>query len=277
MGWGIAAGLGLGFVGDLLQGDKNRQATARANAANLKFAQAQDEQQREFAQNGIRWKTADAIAAGLHPLAALGTNGASYNPNSISIMPEIDDRAGAYSRMGQNLARSYQATATQDERLQNQLRLENMRLQNELLKSQITSINNPHNPPMPTSGSDNYMSGQGDSGLMLVKPSERTMSAPGRPAQEAGWRPDVSYSRTDKGLAPVIPQGLSESMEDDLIGKIFWRIRNQLVPNVTGGGSPPKSQLPAWADEWNWSHSGQEWRPSKRQKHNQPLYKGFYK
>ena len=33
--------------------------------------------QREFAQNGIRWRAADARAAGLHPLAALGSSGAS--------------------------------------------------------------------------------------------------------------------------------------------------------------------------------------------------------
>lgn len=41
------------------------------------------EMQREFAQNGIRWKVADAQAAGLHPLYALGGGGAAFAPSGI--------------------------------------------------------------------------------------------------------------------------------------------------------------------------------------------------
>lgn len=37
---------------------------------------------KEFAQNSIQWKVADAKAAGLHPLAALGTSSSYYTPTS---------------------------------------------------------------------------------------------------------------------------------------------------------------------------------------------------
>ena len=43
----------------------------------------QSDLQREFAQNGIRWKVADAEAAGIHPLAALGAQTTPYQPVSI--------------------------------------------------------------------------------------------------------------------------------------------------------------------------------------------------
>lgn len=40
--------------------------------------------QREFAQHGIRWRVADAKAAGIHPLAALGSPGAQYQPSNAT-------------------------------------------------------------------------------------------------------------------------------------------------------------------------------------------------
>lgn len=262
MGWGLAAGLaGASLVGDLIQGEENRDAAEEANQRSLEVARENMRAQREFAQHGIRWRVEDAIAAGLHPLAALGSNGANYNPVAVSVMPETSEVAGSFSRFGQNLSRAYQATATAEERTASKLRLENMQLQNDLLRSQISSINSPNNPPMPVGGSSNFVPGQGDSGVMLVKPSERTASQPGRPAQEMGWRPDVGFSRTDTGLVPVIPQGLSESLEDDLVGKILWRLRNQVSPNFGGSTRPMREQLPRGAREWRWDRFKQEWAP----------------
>lgn len=246
---------------DYYNAKKNREAAQDANEANINLAREQMAAQKEYAQHGVRWRVDDAVAAGLHPLVGAGVQPSSYSPVSAHVMPEYDDRAGALSRMGQNISRAVMATASQDERMASRLRLENMELQNDLLRAQISSINNPNNPPMPVGGSANFVDGQGDSGVMVVKPSERTASAVGRPAQEAGWRPDVSYSRTDTGLVPVIPQGLSESMEDDFIGKLLWRMRNQVMPNVGRGGKPSKAELPRGANDWEWNKRFQEWRP----------------
>lgn len=41
--------------------------------------------QKEFAQMGIQWRTADAIAAGVHPLYAISGGGAAYNAPGVSI------------------------------------------------------------------------------------------------------------------------------------------------------------------------------------------------
>ena len=68
---GIASGIG-SIIGA-------GQSAANAEAIN----QANYEHQKEFAQNGIRWKVADAKAAGLHPLAALGAQTSSYTPSAV--------------------------------------------------------------------------------------------------------------------------------------------------------------------------------------------------
>lgn len=48
------------------------------------------DQQREFAQMGIRWRVEDAKAAGLHPLYALGGSGATYSPSAQPLMTGQD-------------------------------------------------------------------------------------------------------------------------------------------------------------------------------------------
>lgn len=265
------------YLGDRAQGESNRSAAESANLRNLDLARQQMVKQEDFAKHGLSWRVQDAIDAGLHPLAALGTNASQFSPVSASIMPEVSDSKGAFARFGQNLSRSYVATASEDERIASKLRLENMRLQNKLLEGQITSINNPSNPPMPVAGSSNFVDGQGNSGAMVVRPSERTASQAGREAQEAGWRPDVSYSRTDTGLVPVIPRGLSESLEDDLIGQILWRIRNQVAPNFGRGGKPPVNQLPRGADHWRWDKFNQQFVPgtTRRRSFGREVYEKF--
>jgi len=40
-------------------------------------------EQRRYAMSGIRWKVKDAIAAGIHPLAAMGASTQSYRPQHI--------------------------------------------------------------------------------------------------------------------------------------------------------------------------------------------------
>lgn len=257
---GIIDGIGKGFVGDLIT-EGLRFWGEHEEAKNTRDAQAGvDERnaalQREFAQMGIQWKVEDAKKAGIHPLAALGATTQGASPSF--------QMSGAMPHPGQNISRAIRSTQNAQERLEGELRLENMRLQNTLLTKQILEASSrPGNPPMPTAGTDNFIDGQGDSGTMLVVPSKRVAHAPGRPAQEAGARPDVSFSRSDTGLVPVIPEGLSESMEDDMVGKILWRIRNQVMPNFTGEGAPPTSQLPQGADRWRWDHVRQQWYPAK--------------
>ncbi|CAM3387128.1 hypothetical protein [Helicobacter labetoulli] len=62
----------LNFVGGLM--NMNNQN---------KLAERQENLQREFAQNSIQWRVNDAKKAGIHPIAALGSQGISYNPSYV--------------------------------------------------------------------------------------------------------------------------------------------------------------------------------------------------
>lgn len=103
-----------------------------------KLAQRQEDMQRDFAQNSIQWRVNDAKKAGIHPLAALGSQGISYNPSyvggdnfggsqaSISYTPErkVDEKTQAYNdkvnelnlRMQEANTREAEANATLAER-----------------------------------------------------------------------------------------------------------------------------------------------------------------
>lgn len=108
---GPLVGAGAQYVlGNDQREDQARQA-AEQQAANLAA-------QREFAQNGLRWKIADAHAAGVHPLFALGGAGAAFAPNPISIAAGPDTAA-----MGQNISRAASALTSTHERQLRDLQL----------------------------------------------------------------------------------------------------------------------------------------------------------
>lgn len=258
----------IGGGATLLGGLLGSKSAKDANEQNAEAARQSAELQKEFAKNGVRWKVEDAKKAGVHPLYALGANTHSFAPVSVGAQPDYS-MANAVKDMGQDISRSVQATRTHQEQELSKLQLASAKadlegkiIDNQIRASQFQKINQAKTA-MPSGSLDNFIPGQGNSPSIKINPSERTASQKGRLAQEAGWRPDVAFARTDTGLTPVIPQSLSESMEDDLIGKILWRVRNQLVPNITGKGAPAKSQLPKGYDNWQYDFFGQEWRPIK--------------
>lgn len=143
-----------GLAGGLLSAKSQRSANA-ANAA----------MQKEFAQNGIRWKVADAKAAGLHPLAALGAQ--TMSPSASFGATDYSYLAG----MGQDVGRAIMAKQTKQERAaqqayDQQIRQLNLRrgeLENQHLEAQISAINRTALPPsMPSAGSNTGLAGQGD-------------------------------------------------------------------------------------------------------------------
>lgn len=230
--------------------------------------------QREFAQNGVRWRVEDARNAGIHPLAALGMQGASYSPVSIG-----DTRNNALgdglSNMGQNIARAAEATSTASERSDKymDLQIENQSLQNELLKGQIIGMNQHSQigPPMPPSNSglsSHLLGGQGNSSpsgrYVTEKPAERFHSQPNNPAQEAGSINDYAYVRTPSGMAIVPSADAKQRIEDQFIPEVMWSYRNHVLPLNRGHPAPdPKYYpLPKGYDHWKWDGMSQEYRPA---------------
>lgn len=103
----------IGAAGSIIGGNIS------ANNAN-KIAAMNAAMQKEFAQNGIRWKVEDAKRAGIHPLFALGANTSQFTPvGGYSGDYGIGD---ALSSMGQSIDRAKQAKMTPAERAVEQMK-----------------------------------------------------------------------------------------------------------------------------------------------------------
>lgn len=261
-------GTALSVGGDVYAAEQAKDAQEAANATNIQLAREQMAAQKEFAQHGVRWKVNDAVEAGLHPLAAIGMQASSYSPVHAMVDPvPAGGTSAAFSRMGQNITSAISRTRTAGERQLAEIQLATAQadldgriIDNQIRQHQLSKMQS--GPAFP--GAENFIRGQGDSGVVTIKPNEVIASQPGRAAQEAGWRPDVAFSRTDTGLVPMIPQGISESLESEgLMGTVPWNIRNKFLPNIGRGNPPPKSMLPSRADYWRWDRFKQEWQPAR--------------
>lgn len=130
---GSVLSAGLDFIG----ANQQRQFQKGENNRQWDLAQQQMQMQKEFAQNGIRWRVQDAEAAGLHPLAALGTMPSSYSPVQAMFTDAGPTYSEPWSRMGQNLYRAYQAQMSPTEKKMEALKVQNAEKQNDLLDRQI--------------------------------------------------------------------------------------------------------------------------------------------
>lgn len=161
----LLGGLASGVMSLFGQSEANRQRTEGQNK--------EIELQKEFAQNGLRWKIEDAERAGVHPLAALGASGASYSPVGLG----QNDTAAGFAAAGDSFHRAIDATATAGERATaydkqvQGLQLTRMGLENELLMSQIAQINQAgRGPPFPVSSDTSSFPGEGNAPISIPTP-----------------------------------------------------------------------------------------------------------
>lgn len=234
--------------------------------------------QREFAQQGIRWRVADANAAGVHPLYALGANTHSFSPIGIGGSP----LAEGISAAGNEIGRAIQAKGTSVERAFNakimQLQLQRGELENQLLASQIARINSPavRQPAMPLVGpSINERFGitaadhetmpiperfggtvSGTSNVVNV-PLERIMD-PTAPFREPGAISEGSWVKTPTGMTPAPSYDFNERAEDVFGPDLSWTWRNIVLPNFVDDArvKPPAPD----GFRWMWSIARQEYQ-----------------
>lgn len=148
--------LGANLLGgglDWIGAEKDRAAQEAMNASNnaearllnqssVQMAQAQMDMQRDFAQNGISWRIADAARNGISPLAALGVSTPSASPVSAQLFqannqaPRPGASFRALSDMSQNISRSILATKSPAERTSEVLSLQRQKRENDLLDVQ---------------------------------------------------------------------------------------------------------------------------------------------
>lgn len=294
MSWGSVISAGISAAGSLAGGLLSQQSTPGVDKDFAREMWKKNyDAQKEFAQQGIRWKVDDAKSAGLHPLAALGSS-SFFSPSSMAgdMTSSAGYDASWLGDMGQSIGRGVEAKMTQEERAKaeavndeaNQLKLENMRLQNESLKLDMASqlardvsasqraVRTTALPPaMPSlrTRSDgatvgSVMPGQGDatsSSLFTVKPAEIVANDPSRPSQEAASVAEVRWARTaDGGYSPMRSQALEEALEDDTLGSLAWNIRNRIAPSLGDmhlpGSHPPDSYLPGGdSSRFGWTYN----------------------
>lgn len=217
MVWPAIIAAGAALAGSLL----SNRAQNKAVESQEEQASANRDLQREFAQMGVRWRVADAKAAGINPLAALGMNATSYTPSEVSYPTDSPIGEGIRS-MGQDISRAWASQASTEEkelaRLKVQVeqeKLNGMRLDN---MGKLTELNKLDQPSMPVgpAGTNASMAdkfglvGQGNVGGRAVM----DMQAPEGYVFEPRKIPYSETLGTAAGTAPaydryVFPDGLT--------------------------------------------------------------------
>lgn len=253
---------------NLISGMMGQNAQENANAANQTQNALNLQYQHQANTHGIRWKVEDAIAAGLHPLAALGVNPASGPPGSVAMAPETG-MANAAASMGQDLSRAIHATRTERERdaaikdTSSSLTLQNMQLRNEVLAAQLAKLKQ-SGPPFPTTGDENTMPGQGNSGVK-VEPSKTTTTGPNLGLEKASG-PEMKWFQTPTGSFVWAPSDTYKNATEDSLYETQGFFRNQVVPMFDNKKLVPPPFSPGEGKVWTHTPITGEWRatPARR-------------
>lgn len=255
MGFGDAFGAILGFAGDLI--GQNKAANTQKDINNENAALS-----REYAQTGIQWRVQDAKSAGIHPLAAMGIPLQS----APTLSAGSHDYGSSFASMGQNLGRAANAVATRGEKQKadalSALALERAGLENELLRSQISSVNKANNPPLPSvstkSSGGSVIPGQGNGNFRIV-PNDITASEPGRLGKDAGIVNSYQFSNNNDGSVSVLPSADSKQLMEDM-GPLpwAWYARTALKR------PPAPSWSPGPGKKWVWNPADLTYYPRKK-------------
>ena len=289
MVWGALIGAGASIIGGALASG----SASSTNAANAEMVERQIAFQREMAQNGVRWKVADAQAAGVHPIFALGAP--PFNPSPVAIAQSPNTAwADALSDAGQNIGRAVDATRTQEERVDarmkqlQDLQIEGARLDNlnkkadyDFRVAQTAAIfKDQVGPPWPDANVGMYsgfppgvgapqngrlsrnpwgvsLPGQGNAtGGVVDMPLERIgAGGPGEPGSVS----DVGFLRTPTGWSVAKSKDAQERLEDDIVGTLAHAFRNRIQPMLGFNRVTPDAPLPP-GYEWVFDWDNQEYR-----------------
>lgn len=289
MGWAAIAPYAIPaaatLAGKLLQSDTDRSAANR----NVDL-------QREFAQQGIRWKVADAKAAGIHPLFALGASTTSFQNvvggGSDYGLPEMGQDIGRAMEAGRTAreradaeatnfmlararesdARVRQAEVDSERKALFNLQLERGFLENEALKRRISQMDRSQvGPPVPSGDDDRWslLPGGGapvhlgggsvaPSDVVRVKPSDVVSSQGGHPSTEAGHSPAFSEVRVGDSRV-IIPSASTAQKTQNVHGMDLGLLTAELVSRMKSGAPPPKELLPP-GFHWEWQMWDRTWR-----------------
>lgn len=260
-GFGELAGAGLSFLGG--------QQAMGANQAQNAFANQMAQQQLAFeesaAHQGIQWRVADAKAAGVSPLVALGAP--TFNPGGVSVGGGSQDNpyAGAgqaVAQMGQDLSRAAMVAQTEKTRSETLKAVADARNNSALAQSEVEKNQAAAalarkqaeimgNPPMPSAVPDRRpLQGQGNVTSTVEGDVGKTTVAPNylwRRMDETHWQ-------------KVPPASLESSASVFNPEYLLWLARNRLLEAQRHSpySGPPMESLPDGAVRWK-SNGGGIW------------------
>lgn len=219
------------------------------NESNLNTAM-----QKEFAQQGVRWRVEDAKAAGVHPLFALGAQVPSFSP----VLDVGSNRLSDLAASGQDLSRALAATQTRHDREQSALaaaQLARTEAETQLVQAQIAKLNSGQvGPPLPLK--ESVMIGPGESAPVIPVQREPLELAPferGNTSKEVGSLSDYTFVRqADGGLRIVPSRDIKQRIEDTAIPELLWALNNNLLPNLESAYFYPQED-PGPGRKWQWS------------------------
>lgn len=258
----------LGGIGNILGGILGYEGAKDQRELQKQQADQNIALQKEFAQQGLRWKVADAQAAGIHPLYALGGQTHAFSPVSVGTSNVMSPLADMAKNLGQDLSRSVDATRSPLEKQEARvasvtapLQVENMQLRNDFLRAQIAKLNASTNPGIPAPGDATNYEIPGQTATALVKPKPLEV-APGnaqQPSGEGGAIADIGYARTKTGWAVVPSKDVKERIEDQIIPETLWAIRNHIFPTLQSNQAPPPFTPPE-GKKWIFNPLRQEYQ-----------------
>lgn len=249
-------GGGASILGGLLNRSSQRDA-GEANAA----------LQREFAQQGVRWKVADAKAAGIHPLYALGASTVGASPSFVG-----DTGVGnALSSMGQDVSRAIMAGASARERQEMEARelalvrereadaraardraeaRENARLMSQLQNDEVqrqlwmSQMMRDRQARVSSAPAPEDSRGVVDTGAIKLKPAEQVARNPFNSSKEAGSQPMWQRRETAPGVFRDFPHP-DTNLDSEIVHAILaaQSYVDKWVSDAFFGGAPKYIQV----------------------------------
>lgn len=272
--------VGASILGSVMGSNSANKANDRAaadSALNRKL-------QLDTLKNQIQWKVEDAKKAGISPLAALGSVPYSYSPVSSNFQPY--DYSTDFQNIGQDLTRAIQAGGTARQRvidaknavIQGQadaLSLENMGLQNDLLRSQIARFNSAQiGPPMPEFRQEGAPPSVAP-GSILDQPSSVVVGSRGEPARQPGELTDYQFVRSSSGGYSVVPSYDVKQRVEDMPGEWQWFLRNGVMPPANIYQSLARQHPPRAGYQWVYNSFTGEFREERVNNPGRRLYEFF--
>lgn len=259
----------LGAVGSIAGGLLGNKSAKKAAEKNY-------EQQKEFAQNGLKWNVAQAKELGISKLVAAGMPTQSYAPSNVG--GNFDFLGNA----GQNIGRALAAgqgpggAGTAVPRAAAAVQLEGLQLDNDIKRAQIASLNKTLTQPGTAApyGSPN---GTVIDGPTLKLQTNRDLARSDEQYSVPGAGPDVTFTHTNTGgYTWDTPPQLAESRESDPWMKRWGGfVRNGIVPFLDPHGHVPREiienappgtvpRLDPLTQEWKYVRAGGPFRETGR-------------